>query len=86
MKKFYNKYLKWLNPYYWISVFVTWASNHEYKNYLASALLEADKEKKQSGKKMLVFAGKDGIRLISKQDLKRKKLGHLENKAFYKTK
>jgi thioredoxin-related protein len=79
------KYLQLLNPIYWLSVFVTWIAKKERQRHLIAAINEANKINKETGKKMLVFNTQNGVACISKQDLKKKKLGKLQGKAMYET-
>lgn len=78
--------INYINPVYWLSVLVTWIDKVGRKRQLIAAINEAEKINKETGKKMMVFNEKNGIALISKQDLKKKGLGHIKNKAFYTTK
>lgn len=65
-------------------MFFTWLDNKQREANLISAINEAEKLHKETGAKVLVFNSKDGVAVVKKNQLNRKKL--MEKKAFYKTK
>ena len=80
------KYLKYLNPYYWVAVLFTWVDKQERKRQLIAGINEAERLNRETGAKVLVFNGKDCVSVVKKNMLTGKQRNKLKNKAFYSTK
>lgn len=74
--------LKYINPYYWLSVFITWYHNREHRSNLAKAIVEANRLNKETGAKICVLNTTAGIIVEKRNRLKPK----FKKKATYTTK